>query len=243
MAVSDTLNRYKGLLSTVGRPAVNALFPNDIEMYAVALELVNSKDETVEYFLFPINPKEIRESYSPIMNVKKTAGGITTISTQTFVPTDITLQGNFGRQFKFLVGKEVVSFSAFSFSSVSGQVNGNRVQDFSPSIKTGYGCSKILERIVKTASQLDDNNAPHKLYFYNLALGNNYIVKPMGIDFTQNESHNMIWDYNLQLKSLARIEDLASPDDQRALTATLSANNIIQKAGNSVLNEIKSALF
>lgn len=238
MPTLDTLNKYKGLISTVGKPAANALFPNDIELYVFALELVDSSDNTEEYFVFPINPKNIRESYSPLMNIRKTAGGINTISTQTFVPTDIFLQGNFGRQFKFLNGKQTISFSSFSFNRISAPFS---FQEFDPSIKTGYGCIKIMERIIKKTQKLDSNNKPYKLYFYNLALGNNYLVKPVSLSFNQNENENMIWEYNLQLKSLARIEDISN-EDLNSLTSTLSSNNIIQKAGNVALGAIRKAL-
>lgn len=244
MANALIQDRLVSLQNTIGKSAVNGLFPNDIELYFFALELVNSlTGDAKEYFVFPVNPSDIKESKTNLVNIKKTAGGVTTISTQTFVPTDITINGNFGRNFKFLVNSQVISFSAFSF--ISGAINNGaniNIQEFSPTIKSGYGCCKILERIVNKASTLDkDNNSPYTLYLYNLALGNNYIVKPINLTFSQNQGSNMIWNYSLTLKSLSRIEDLMS-ESQNTLSATTSANAVIQKAGNIALQGAKNIL-
>lgn len=237
-----SLERYRDYVGNIGKAATNALFPNDFEIYMFGLELVDSLGATVEYFVFPVNPKDIRETNTALVNVKKTAGGVTTISTQTFVPTDITLTGNFGRQFKFLMQKDVVSFSALSFTDQPSKLSFNP-REFSPTVKTGYGCIKILERIYNKAHSLNSNDKkPYSLYFYNLALGNSYLVKPISLTMTQNQSENMIWDYTLQLKSLSKIEDVATNVDQQSLSLSLSSNNAIQKAGNKTLSDVKRAL-
>jgi len=241
MANDLVKDRLVSLTNTIGKSGVSSLFPNDVELYFFALELV-SNGKILEYFVFPVNPQSIKESKTPLMNVKKTAGGITTLSTQTFVPTDIIFSGNFGRNFKFLVNSQLISFSSLSFGDLSNITANNVAQQFSPTIKSGYGCMKILERIVNKANQINkETGQPSQLYLYNLALGNNYLVKPVNVTFSQDLNSNMIWNYTLSLKSLARIEDITNTN-QNTLTAQLSANAIVQKAGDEALQFAKNIL-
>ena len=168
MGVFETDARYKDLLRTVGKRVLNTIYPNDIEIYIVAFELTNSRGQTKEYFIFPINPSSITEQMPFLTNIKKTAGGISVLNNNTFVPTNIAISGNFGRQFKILLGQELVHFSAIKFSTAAGdfvsQLKGAanfKGAVFSTSIKTGYGCTKVLESILLKSSQLDEYQKPH----------------------------------------------------------------------------------
>lgn len=233
MSIESEARRFHAASRNIGKRALNALYPNDFEIYIFALELVNGDRETEEYFIFPVNPSSVNEPQNPIQSFKKTAGGITVLSAVTFAPTTISLQGNFGRKFKFLIGSEIISFSNINFKP--------SLSDFKPTfnknIKTGYGCLKVLENIIKKSNTLDKKGQPYALYFYNLALGNSYLVK--AIDFTpfQSQDSNMIWNYHLTFKSLMRVEDIVVRD-QRSLTASLSANNAIQDVVNNIGNRI-----
>lgn len=241
MSVESTLNRFRNSQASLGKRALNALYPNDVELYIFAFEVVNSDKETEEYFVFPINPSSISEQQNPIQSIKKTAGGITVLSTTTFAPTDITVQGNFGRNFKILLGQEVVSFTALDFSNKKTK-EATIAQEFDAKIKSGYGCTKILERIIKKSNTLDSKGRPYALYFYNLALGNSYLVKVTGLNFYQNQESNMIWNYNFTIKSLLPIEDITDKT-QKSLTQTLSANSAIQNVVNNVGNSIARMLL
>ena len=229
-------SKYENLLLSVGKRVINAQFPDDFEFYMVALELIDSKENTIEYFIFPINPSGITEVKIPLVNIKKTAGGVTVMSTQTFVPTDITLTGNFGRKFKFLLGRELINFSAIkqSAKNILGNV-------FSDTIKTGYGCTKVLERIIMKSSQLDDFGKPHSLYLYNLGIGNNYLVKCTSLNLQQDLGSNMIWNYNVQFKSLIKAENVERKST-KSLTKSLSFNEAIQGGINSLSNGIGAFL-
>lgn len=241
----QTNQRLKQSNFTIGKKAVNALFPNEIEIYICAFELVDSMNRVVEYFVFPINPSSISETEAFGVNIKKTAGGIVVLNHQTFIPTEISLVGDFGRQFKFVLGQELISFSAMLFST-SGGIFKNVAQQFqsnfqngifSKSIKTGYGCIKIVEAILNKSVSLDSNGQPYSLYFYNLALGNNYLVKPLSMTFSMTEEKNMIWRYNISLKSLApleQIQDLTQNQSQ----AQLSFNETIQKNVNAQMQNL-----
>lgn len=237
MSVESEFSRFLALNRTIGKRALNALFPDDIEIYIFAFELVNSDGGTEDYFIFPVNPNSVTEQNSPIQNIKKTAGGITVLNTTTFSPSDITLQGNFGRKFKFLAGQEIVSFASINFKP--------SLSDFKPSfsknIKTGYGCTKVVEKLIQKSNSLDKKGKPYGLYFYNLALGNSYLVKCTGYSFYQSQETNIIWNYNIALRSLARVEDI-SGKDQRSLTVALSANQAIQGTVNNIGNSLGSLL-
>lgn len=240
MSVESTYNRYKSIRNSLGERALNSLFPNDVELYMIALELVNSNEETEEYFVFPINPSSISEPNNPIQSIQKTAGGITILNTTTFSPTNIQLQGNFGRGFKILLGKEVVTFAAFNFSNKK-QNNAIAPQEFDPNIKSGYGCLKILERVINKSNSLDSAGKPYALFFYNLALGNSYLVKALNFTPYTNEDSNRIWSYNLSLQSLIKIEDISN-QSQKSLTQSLSINSAIQSSVNSTSSQITQTL-
>jgi hypothetical protein len=229
MDLGSQNQRFRGLLSNIGKAGLNAQFPNDFELYIVALELVNGNGDTEDYFVFPIMPNSITESISPSINIKKTFAGVAVQKTNTYVPTDITLNGNFGKKLKFLINQDLISFTGLRITP-NGLKNA-----FSDRIKTGYGCYKLLERICAKSQSLDlVYKKPYSLYFYNLALGNNYLVEVMNITPNQTLNSNMMWEYSLQLKSLSRIEDLKSRK-QNQVKNFLSSKSILQDNANKVL--------
>lgn len=237
MSLESNVRRFQALNTSLGKRALNALFPDDFELYIFAFELVNGDDQTEDYFIFPINPTSISEPNQPIQSFKKTAGGITVLNTTTFAPTTINIQGNFGRKFKFLAGSLLVNFSAIGFKPTAGQIK----QVFSKSFKTGYGCYREMGRILEKSNTLDNKGQPYSLYFYNLALGHNYLVKFMELSPSMTQDSNMIWNYNLSLKSLCRIEDIVKKD-KRSLTASMSAKSFLQTSVNNVGNSIQSLI-
>lgn len=233
------------LKSTLGQKAVNALYPNEVEVYITAFELVNSLGRTVDYFIFPINPSSVSEVQNLGTNIKKTAGGISVLNTISFIPTQITLNGDFGRQFKFILGQEIISFAAMAFSTSGGIFKniGNTFSNnfsngiFSKSLKTGYGCIKMMEAIILKTKTLDQNNLPYSLYFYNLSLGNNYLIQPNTLTLSMSEEKNMIWRYSLNMTSLAPL-DAISTSSKNELTALLSFNESVQKGINNQIQEL-----
>lgn len=201
MELNSEFLKYLKLIETLGKGGLNTLFPKDFEVYICSLELTkikNEKEVTTDFFVFPVMPNQITERLDLITNIKKSNSAITVLINSTFVPTLITLNGNFGREFKFVVGKSEV---------VTGPIHFN-IKGFSTAIKTGYGCMKILENIINKSKSLDENNNPYSLYFYNPALGNSYMVEPTSFEQRQDMGSNMIWNYNLILKSIAPISEL-----------------------------------
>lgn len=210
-----TVLRYKQLLEQLGHVGLNALFPNDFEAYICSLELVDSQGVIMDFFVFPVMPSGITETNSTLTNIKKTAGGITILKTDTFVPVDISLQGDFGRRLKILIGRNLIDARAVILSTSGGVYNKESLKQgavqltkavFDSSIKTGYGCIKILQSIYDRAQAVDKLGNPYKLFFYNMALGSSYLVEPMNLTLSQTYDSNMIWKYNLQLKGVAPVD-------------------------------------
>ena len=239
MSIQQIDNIYKSMIPRIGRNAIAAIYPKDFELYITALELVNATGDVVEYFIFPINPVSIVKMEPQLTNIVKTAGGVVSTSIQTFIPCDITMQGNFGKKFKFLVGQTFISFQAFSMSEIINKnISGANNQIFSDTIKTGYGCIKILQRIIQKHNQLDNFGVPYTLNLYNLSLGESYIVKVINQPtFTMSMDKNMIWEYSIQFKALAPLDQMSS-DPSSLSNLKLLAASTIQKGVNEQLNNI-----
>ncbi len=77
----------------------------------------------------------------------------------------------------------------------------------------------------------------HSLYFYNLSLGNNYLIQPNTLTLSMSEEKNMIWRYSLNMTSLAPL-DAISTSSKNELTALLSFNESVQKGINNQIQEL-----
>lgn len=242
MAIKEIFDRYEGLLNSVGEASLNALFPNDFEHYLIALELTTFDNRTIDYFAFPVSPDSIQQVEPQITNIKKTVGGISSLSTTTFVPKEITLKGTFGRRFRVLF-QNPVWFSAFKFSGVQkkedliGKFSALKKASFDPTIKTGYGCSKILQSICDKSTMVDDLNKPFKLYFYNPILGDNYLVKIIDLTLSQSKESNRLVYYNLRLRAIAPLDNSIKAF---AKSLTIEA---LQKGTNEIVSNIKNSLL
>lgn len=187
--------------SSMTRSLLHSLYPSEFELYMVSLELTDSEDRVEEYFTFPINPSMISKTEPTTKTIERTFGGVIVNKSGSFTPQDLNIKGNFGRDFQILVRSKIISFNSILKQTTSFGVN---FEEFSPTIKTGYGSLKILQGICKRSNQVIDGK-PMKLYFHNFMLGESYLVEV--IDFTpdMNMSTNMIWNYSLKMKILTPI--------------------------------------
>jgi hypothetical protein len=245
----DILKRnFTELHNSLGRSALHHLYPKDFEYYMIALELVNGSGSTIDYLAFPVLPASISKVENRRVNIKKAYKSTLVINSSTFVPQDITIRGNFGRSFKILVGNSVVlnglavstRSGVYDLSqTVTGITTPSRV--FSRSIKTGYGVTKILQSIINKSSG-SDNNGPYRLYLYNYALGESYLVVPpsRALSLEQNEaSNNMIWGYSLTLTIVSPLElvrSATSPNSLLKLATSNAIQNGVNMAAKSTLN-------
>lgn len=250
MALLETKSSFRSKLAQLGRGTLHALFPNDVEAYLLALELVDSQGATIDYFAWPILPDEISDTHSEATSVVKTFGGTHTNKTSTFTPRNINLRGTFGRDFKVLLGgQEIVAFG-FSLSIRNGKFNinppnllDNPVPQLSSFVKNGYGCVKILEAIKEKSKKVDSFQKPYSLYFYNPILGNNYQVEIKKFTTSQDVSrNNMIPHYSLELIATAPLESIIS---RRANIGSAIKNltiSYLQKTANSLASNLRFGL-
>lgn len=239
MSLENVIRNRNSLITTIGKNALNVKYPKEFELYICALELVDEDFNTLRYFVFPIMPSSIEEIKPELTNIKKTLAGVTALSTPTFVPTDITLVGNFGKKFKVLLGTDYVDLVS---SFVDNGVGNGLRELFDERIKTGYGCIKILEEIIEQSNSIGADGRLRKLILHNPALGNSYIVKASNIRLHQNEQTNMIWNYSLPLKSLAPLESLLLPESMESVGKRLNITAYVQKKVDKVVNGITALI-
>ena len=245
MPVDVAVNKLNELSAQITRQAVGTIFPNDIDVYLMALELTTSTNETIDYFLWPIMPMDITKIEPKRTNVKMTSGGVTVLTNNAFVPEDITIKGNFGRRFRIFLDAVKPEGQGSQFSTESGVFDLTAVNSISEGrtlsfpkflegVKTGYGAFKILKAIINKANGIDKTGRPFKLYFYNMALGESYLVSvpQQGFTCNQNLDQNMIWNYTLNLQVIAPTQALREFDQNSNITL-LSSSTVNTLANNT----------
>jgi hypothetical protein len=237
MADSASLYRYKNLVKSIGKAGVHYLFPSDFEYYACSLELVlmdGEKEETTDFFVFPVMPEQIQYNLPHLTNIRKTMGGISILKNSSFVPRDMVISGNFGRKFKLLTGTQApvnaISFTPFFELGF---------RTFDVKVKTGYGALKVLEAIVEKTTSLNKDGRPYRTYFYNPALGHSWVVEITNLSVRQGLDNNMMWAYTLNLQVISPI--YSRKILKKSLLKTLSYDNI-RRAADILFDQLHSAL-
>lgn len=230
-------------MQSLGKAALAAMYPNDFEFYMCALELATSNGDTIDYFTFPVTPSSINKVENKRTSIYNTAGGIVALTSPVFVPQTINIKGSFGRIFKILIQSASIGTGvAFSLSNgirtlrqLKKKVASLKTPSFDAGVKTGYGAFKILQSIVAKSNGTDEEGKPFRLYFYNPALGESYLVMipPEGFSCSQNEQRNMVWDYSLNMVILAPLEDVKNTPKSTSLKKSMSVN-AIQKTVNDL---------
>lgn len=249
MSITAATSNYNELLGDLGKATLSAIFPNDFEIYLMALELTDSKGNTIDYLTFPIMPDSISKTELKRTNVKKTSNGITVLTSSSNTPSEVTLKGNFGRNFKIILSPKLPETQGVAFSVSSGKFDLSDVKSglsfttpsFSAGIKTGYGASKILQAILSKSNGVDSEGKPFRLYLYNMALGESYLVTvpPSGFSFSQNKEKNMIWEYSITLTILAPLKSIQS-QFLKSSPVKLLSRGVIQKGVNVLAKDITS---
>ena len=249
----SALDTVMNMAKSIGGQALASLYPNDFEWYMVALELADSDDNTIDYLTFPIMPDSISKTEPTRTNIKKSMAGVTVLSTPSYSPQEINIKGSFGRQFKILINpkpdasinsssKSVSAGKYYLFDITSSSISGLAFSNFNLNVKTGYGVMKILQAMASKSVGLDDKGKPLRLYFYNMALGESYLVAipPSGVQFSQDLSKNMIWNYNLTLIALAPLEAVSNKNDKLLIDKLLPS--MIQTGVSEVASVVTDAL-
>lgn len=236
--VLDTIRR-------VGKAGANALFPDDLEYYAITIELVDSQGDSIDYLTFPVNPDMFTYDDRSLVSIRKTLGGVTSLNTDTFVPKPIVMSGTFGRSFKLLAGPPLQSKDASiinSFNNREGLSLNSNI--FSTRLKSGYGTLKVLEKILVKSKSLDLYNNPYRLYLYLPLIGHNFIVEYNDFSLKQDfATSNMLWKYNIQLTAIAPLSQTQKAIESISTVIKSVGINVIQRGANSILNNIRKSSF
>lgn len=244
-SVQEALTNELALLSSIGRAGLNALYPDEFELYVCALELTDMMGTTLKYFIFPVMPSNLEENQPEITNIKKTAAGVTILKTSTFIPVDISLSGTFGRKFRILLGANYVDFIQ-AFQTQSGTLSANSIvngvqQVFDPRVKTGYGCLKVLEEIITDAKTVDQSGG-RRLIFYNPAFGTSYVVQPTNFKISMSQDTNMMHQYSLSMKGVAPLSAIQSAQQRQQESNQLNTTAYVQTQTNNLLTGLQNAL-
>ena len=237
---SNILSAIEQQIFSLGKEELHKKFPRDFELYMCALELVDSNNNPVDFFTFPIMPNNISKSESEATTMQHSFSGITIFNKSGFIPDELNIQGDFGRSFKLIPFEKdnneapqaykvppelglAISDGYYTSDSINAD-SPKKVMSFPYGITTGYGCIKILQSIIHKAKSRSQTGETYKLYFYNPALGENYLVIPNKnpLSFSQNvQSSNMVWQYNLNLLIIADMDDVTIGDGSNRQTKKL----------------------
>ena len=239
-------DKLKSVVESLGAVTSSVLFPLDFECYMIAFELCDGNGKTLDYFTFPIMPTNIDIQENSIVKVQNTFGGVSVISSDLFNPKKISLKGNFGRNLKLLNrGINGLNWST-NFSQRNekernyGQEGSqNNILELSSVIKTGYGCTKVLQSILNRSYSVDKSTGKvNKLYFYNLAFGESFLVKCESVKFTQSiGSNNMMWDYDINLIATCPLH-LDRFKGNLANKGKIFGMSVIQQSTNSLIRSL-----
>jgi hypothetical protein len=252
MELKDTLSKFNQIQSVLSRPDMSFLYQRDIEVYMMALELADSNDNLIDYFAFPVMPQSITKTENQIINTRKTMGGVTVLTSDTAPIQSISIKGDFGRSFKITLNSKQPSTQGFAFSINNGIYSNLDAKSNTTKIKfpflfegiqTGFGAINTLRAIISKSTGTDKTGNPFRLYMYNMALGESYLVaiKPDGITISQSLDKNMIWSYSLTLDILSPLE-LVRGGDRISSSIKAVAMAALSKDLNNKLKQLRSIL-
>lgn len=233
---TQAVNReVRALAASVGRAGLHGLFPDDFEYYVLGLDLTDSEGRIADSLVFPVMPDNIVEPRPSINTVKKTSSGVVSLYNTTFVPFDISIKGSFGRRLRV-----VSSNGVYSFTGIKGIVKGQGYDApvFNTSVKSGYGLTKMLEKIKQKSLSVDDKGKPVRLYYYNLALNSQYLVEFTQLTFSQDRQSNMIWNYAATFKAIAPAYSIRG--NSSTSTIALMSSSILNKSLDSLVTGYKN---
>lgn len=231
-------DKVNSLGYTLASSLMNSQYPREFECYQLTLELTNSSGETLDYFSFPVMPSELNISERMIASTQNTFGGVSSISSSVYTPKSIVINGNFGRKFWYLNRGNFFS-SLFRSYQVERDYGANislNEKELNRDIKTGYGCIKVLQSIINRSLDVDKNGNINKLYLYNLAFGESYLIKVLSMDFNQNVGSNAIWNYSLKIETVCPLYL------EKGYKPKMFSKNEIQLGVNTLVKEVRDIL-
>lgn len=120
---------------------------------------------------------------------------------------------------------------------------GFSVLDSDVLVKTGYGLTKMLQRMVEASTKLDDQGNPCILLFSNYALNTSYVVEVMQDSYSQSVENNMLWYYSLEMKAVAPASAIRNQAESNSKFLTTVASGAIAKGIGGILKDVSRATF
>ena len=216
--LSRVVPLVEGMDTDMAKSILHSLYPKEFEVYMVSLELTDFSGKTLDLFTFPINPTSIYKSEPYTKSINRGHGGVVVNRSGFFTPQEITLRGNFGKDYKTLIRGEVLSFNSLRLNFVTSSSD-----ELSHTIKSGYGSFKVLQEICSKSNELDGNNRPNLLFFHNFVFGESYLVEVLDFSSDMSVQTNMLYGYSLRLKIVSPI----SIKEKRL--STLMNGGVVQK--------------
>ena len=206
-------------------------YPDELEVWACALELINSEGISENFFSFPVLPNGIQQNRATNVTVRKTMAGVVVNNNPTFVPFDIAINGNFGMRFR-KVGQVSTNSSVNpnTFNVLSQEATGEQNGVFSSDFKTGFGNTKILENLLLKSQSLDEYGGSYMLLFYNLSFNSKFLVEPINFSFNASQERGRIWSYNIMFKAIAPASAVLSSTQLASSLQTLMSYKKQNKA-------------
>jgi len=233
--IADVAGAAGSALLSTGRVLLHTKYPDEIEYYAITLELTDSYNRTIETLTFPILPQSISFNAPNVANIKRSMGGIVVLDTPTYTPSDLNLSGTFGRAFKYMFGRGELTQKGEALHL------GKNRNEFSRSVKNGYGITKTLEYMIRRAQEVDSRTGQtNRLFLYNLTLNNHYLVQPVSIQLNQDVNSNMIWNYNLQFRTLAYAYYVRTEAEVKKHLTTIMNRSVVSRLGTRIAQKVGS---
>lgn len=214
-----------------------ASYPREFEVYMIAFELTDGKDRTLEYLTFPINPQSINKTEPTLKSIKKTLRGIVINKVSDFVPQEIQIKGNFGRDWKILLNHGDLSgetFIAITNKRINTSIGDQILTNI---LKSGYGVSKVLQNII-TEAEGTDNGLNRRLYFHNFAFGESYLIEVKDLIWDTSLQSNMMWNYILSATIVAPTNSIRN-DSSEDFTAR-RMTGVLQSLSNKTIKVAKN---
>lgn len=234
---NQQLIRYNEMVKILGRSALSYMYPKDFEFYLCAFELMEGRN-VVDYFVFPIQPSSIQKTEPNRTNIKTSLSGVTVLKNDAFIPQEVSIKGNFGRNFKILQMQGVAFSNNVEIDKERGLTFNS--QNFSYGVKTGFGATKILQKIIQKSNETTSTGQMRQLHFYNLALGESYLVtvQPNGLTLSQTQDMNMIWQYSLSMSILAPLSEVMTSYFSEKRNQDIMMKGVLQKSVNIVARDL-----
>ena len=108
-----------------------------------------------------------------------------------------------------------------------------------------FGAMNLLRAIIAKSNGIDDQGLPFRLYFYNMALGESYLVTVPSNGLTLNtdaDNSNTLWNYNLTLTAIAPLSLVLSKKAYEGSLKNSLQTGIIQKGVNVLSNQLGSLI-